>query len=181
MNKKIEKETGLKPKEIKFYEAFYMHTGLNDNVIMADDAKFLINKFENDNETPEEYNSPEEKYDYWLNRFKDKGLIHKIECFYGDENIGASYPILKGYNPINDPEFYIPYRTKGEEKWNGRMYIEEYLKNKDIYEINYEFDLKEYRKIRRQKIKEAIQDARDKDLIDLAEHLTSNLDIWDKE
>ena len=118
---KIIEETGLNPEEIKFYECFYKNAGLTDKVIMFGDVKDGIGKLsrnENNQKTPEELRVAKEvAYQLWLMRFQSMDLVHKLEAHYHSE----SYPVLKGYTPLDDPEFYIAYRKEGCE---GRLPIE---------------------------------------------------------
>ena len=59
------------------------------------------------------------KYAHWYNLFMEKGLISAPrkpfpKCHY-------IMPMLLGYNPFNDLGFYIPYKSKGQKEWNGRI------------------------------------------------------------
>ncbi len=111
--------TGLTIEQVKYYEFFYRHAGLNDRIIMFDDVKFDIRRLLKDGakETSEEVSKSliEETYDSWLNYFKDKGLISEHQFPM------VVYPILYGYTPFEDPEFYIAYKKRGDKEWNGRF------------------------------------------------------------
>lgn len=59
---------------------------------------------------------------YWYNFFKEKGLISAPrkpypKCPY----VTYKAPMLLGYNPFNDTEFYIPYKSKGQTEFMGRV------------------------------------------------------------
>lgn len=54
---------------------------------------------------------------YWVGKFLNCGLVK--HCLVGIRKI----PMLKlvGYNYMNDPQFYVKYKNKGEKEWSGRM------------------------------------------------------------
>jgi len=83
------------------------------------------------------------KYEFWLDYFRQKGLIAR-----DDKKVDSSFwPVLIGYSPLNDREFYIPCREKGEKEWNVRVstdFLTPQEKQKRI-EQGYEFyEFKEY-------------------------------------
>lgn len=112
---KVMVQTGLTVEEAKYYRLFYRHAGLNDRVIMFDDVKFDIRRLLRGDGQEGSKLQTEETYDRWLSCFKDKGLISERQFPM------ALFPLLEGYTPFEDPEFYIAYRKRGDKKWNGRF------------------------------------------------------------
>ena len=111
---KIIEKTGLNRLEAKFYYPFYKAAGMNDNIIMYGETKYLVEEIL---EKEPNGQTAKDTYQYFLALFREKGLIEKEDAQLHSEK----YPILSGYTPFNDPELYIPYRKRGEEKWNGRL------------------------------------------------------------
>jgi hypothetical protein len=60
----------------------------------------------------------ESAYSAALLEFEKKKLIE----FYTAGN-ACTYPKITGYNYFNDPQFYVAYRKKGEDSWNGRLSV----------------------------------------------------------
>lgn len=158
IDEKIKEKTGLKTKTaIQAYFFFYKAADMNDGVIMYgnvksdfyDEERKKILKEKNlpsfevfdkkDKEKVEELleKKGDNKYYFWLRLFQRKGLVSNFQKVRESD---SSYPLLLGYNPFNDFEFYIPYRSRGEKRWNGRVSREHYeqIKNdprwaKDIF------------------------------------------------
>ncbi len=115
---KVIAKTGLTIEEVKYYEIFCRHAGLNDRVVLFDDVKFDIRRLLRNNGQEGSKSQTEETYNRWLCYFKDKGLISERQFPM------ALYPILNGYTPFEDPKFYIAYRKRGDKEWNGRFSVE---------------------------------------------------------
>lgn len=122
---KIKEKTGLKEEFLLFYKLFNDEATFSDGIIMPEKAKRslkeLMKNIDEQNikgKTSEKiYNDAiNELYNLALTLFEKKDLIEYIKIGY--KHI---YPKIKGYNYINDPEFYIAYRTKNSKKWNGRI------------------------------------------------------------
>lgn len=119
---KIIKKTGLDPKFLMWYIAFNEDARPSNGIIIPDEVKYdMQNVLWNTNRKPEisweEYTKIiNEGYDLVVKIFEKKGLID-----YKIIESGHKYPVLKGYNYLNDPEFYISYRKKGDIEWYGRM------------------------------------------------------------
>lgn len=107
ISKKVTAKTGLKTKAgIDAYHTFCSHAGLEDGVLMYGSIRGELGK---------------RKYDYWYKKFVKMGLISK---FKNVRQATTKYPVLLGYNFMNDREFYIPYKRKGGKYWNGRITVD---------------------------------------------------------
>ena len=122
--KKVMERTGLSREEAEIYWCFYRHADWSgeSGIILPGDVKHdlweLLGKGEMTSE--ERQNLAQDSYDHWLDVFRDKGLIAEDEVQHNN----FSYPVLIGYQPFDDAELYVAYRTKWEERWSGRMSVE---------------------------------------------------------
>lgn len=151
-NERIREKTGLKTeKAIEAYNLFYTSAGFDRStkgVIMSGDvrSKFndIIRKKFGARITPSEEKKiikiGNQKYGYWLKYFQRKELVSDFRK--PNPKSQYCYPMLWGYNPLNDTEFYIPCRDKGKTEWTGRMPIEIFKERKYLkkfLESGYEF------------------------------------------
>lgn len=126
--KSVMEKTGLTREEADIYWCFYKHADFSDEsgIILDGDVKFELGRLlGKKGMTPiARQNLAQDSYDHWLNLFRCKGLIAEegIKCnaLYPD----FAYPVLVGYQPLNDANIYAAYRRKGEERWSGRMSVE---------------------------------------------------------
>lgn len=141
IDEEVKKKTGLKTKEgVLAYEFFYGNAGFNNALIMYGNVihefgQLIKSMLKIDNNADEQarknieekiMKNAERRYNLWLNRFIKRGLIKNKKYYMGKTyslgyHSGEIFPCLQGYNPLNDLNFYIPYKRKDEKGWNGRF------------------------------------------------------------
>jgi hypothetical protein len=143
IDKALTKKTGLKTEEdLEIYSYFCHHADLNNGIVMYDDVAhdiyhFLLSKASgpmkiletaywtsvgNHEDTnyleARHFKSPlsrkaREIYSEYFKKFLKKHLLGISEKSYN----GTFYPVLKGYNYLNDAKFY---RKVGRKRSQGR-------------------------------------------------------------
>jgi len=123
IHRKISDKTGLEGDLVGiWYNAFVANACLRDDIVQYDDIKEYVQElllFLDDDTTKNK-----EKYTNYINAtlpsvleiFEEKKLID-----YQMIETGEMLPRLIGYNYLNDPEFYVPYRKKGDTEWSSRI------------------------------------------------------------
>jgi hypothetical protein len=128
---KIKKETGLDDFGATWYNVFVTQSCILDGIVKYDDIKEGMRKYvalinyhnPEHNMIADKY--VESKFSKYLELFEEKKLID-----YQTIEDGHIYPRIIGYNFLNDPEFFVAYRKKGETEWVRRMPM-----NSDISDI----------------------------------------------
>lgn len=137
--KRIMERTGLTEEKAKIYWYFCKHADFSgeSGIILPRDVEYELGRLLDEEKiTPKEGRTLKDSYDFWLNVFRDNGLIADDEVRCND----FSYPVLIGYQPLNDPELYAAYRKNGEERWSGRMSVEFMdTEGKQMSQDGYEF------------------------------------------
>lgn len=119
---KIKKETGLGQEYLIWYMLFSEHALVSDRTVIPEEVKYDLKEITLRTNNKLKSNSKQYVsiidlgYNLAIKAFEKKGLIEYVISESGD-----TYPKLIGYNYINDPEFFIQYRKKGEKIWDGRM------------------------------------------------------------
>jgi len=144
---RVARMSGLSIPQSRMYYPFCHHADFDSGVITYGDVEHdlwdLVRRGI-DTMTPNTHACTRSKtYDFWLSSFREKELISRKEyvVIQGDPENPVRYPILKGYNPFNDPEIYVMYRRVGEERWSGR--ISRAHLEKVGREVDYEYKLPE--------------------------------------
>lgn len=138
--KRVKEKTGLEEIFIMWYNVFAAESYMSDGIVDCDRVKqymekFLIQQDNNSNNTNKYTKYVEYTMRSVLEIFEKEGLLE-----YVVSNTGEKYPKLIGYNYLNDTDFYLAYRKKGEEKWHGRISRNKYIQNAIEYQENgYEF------------------------------------------
>lgn len=119
---KIREKTGLNSEFLIWYKTFNEEASLSDGIVMFGDVKYKMQEFMLlvDGKTKEHWgeytNVINDVYEFALKEFEKRGLVK-----YHITESGHTYPKITGYNYMNDPEFFIAYRKKGEINWTGRI------------------------------------------------------------
>jgi len=118
---KILTKTGLKEDLLIWYQTLIEEYHKNDKIVQYEDIKEnMLEKII----VMETKSLPKDKIREYLDSklpeilkvFKEKKLID-----YQMIETGDILPRLIGYNYLEDPEFYIAYRKKGQKEWEGRI------------------------------------------------------------
>jgi hypothetical protein len=119
----IRNNTGLDAPFTIIYSAFLCEASLSDGIVMPDGVKHSLQEYmlicegKNDGKHFGEY---QKKADEWYNIALDVFETKKLITYHISES-GYKYPRIIGYNYFDDPKFFIAYRKKGDDSWNGRM------------------------------------------------------------
>lgn len=131
---KIKEETGLHEGLIPYYDLFIKSSSLSTGICMFGEIKYEIKKILN-NVDDKKINS---YYNFLYDTFKLKNLVEDYES-----PSGTTYPKLIGYNYLNDPEFYLSFRKKGEDGWNGRSLVDKKIQLTVLRHLNNKEEIKE--------------------------------------